>query len=227
MSRHRASGAPSQAWRPRPDDRAPGGTPLSRVLMSLGALVATVAVLAYLISAQPGKAPGSRLVEPSRSATDHATSASRPSGPGSVRALPAPVLNRAERPIRLRLPSIGLDSTLQPLGLLPDGSLQPPSNRQQAGWYAGGTAPGNVGSAVIAGQLDSASVPAVFSRLHRVRPGDPVLITRQDGMLLRFRVDQVRAYAQRTFPTQTVYGPAATPQLRLITDDLVVSAHLA
>jgi hypothetical protein len=223
------------------------------VLLGLAALVGTLAVLAYLISAQPGKAPGSRLVEPPRSATGQPntgqpntgqlsggqptsggqpsggqpTASGRPPGLGPVRALPAPVLNHGERPIRLRLPSIGLDSTLQPLGLLPDGSLQPPSSRQQAGWYAGGTAPGNVGPAVIAGQVDSGSGPAVFSRLHRVRPGDAVLITRQDGTVLRFLVDEVRAYAQPAFPTKTVYGPTTTPQLRLITDDLVVSAHLA
>ena len=140
----------------------------------------------------------------------------------------------------MQVPSIGVNSALQPLGLLPDGSLQTPSRRQQAGWYAGGVAPGDVGSAVIAGQVDSSSGPAVFAELHRVRPGDRILVIRQDGSVLRFLVDGIRAYPNRTFPAAEVYGPAARPVLRLITcpdsldqqasdipDDLVVSAHLA
>lgn len=207
-------------------------TTLLRLLAGLGALALALAGFGYLISSQPGKQPGARLVEPSPPAA----------GSQSVetnRVLPAPVLSWANKPVQVRLPAIGVDSRLQPLGLLPDGSLQPPSHWQQAGWYAGGTVPGEVGPAVIAGHVDSVSGPAVFYRLRELRPGDEVLITRQDGRVLRFLVDDVAAYAKRSFPTEAVYGPAATPQLRLITctgsfdyqarsyrDNLVVSAHL-
>lgn len=131
-----------------------------------------------------------------------------------------------------------MDSSLQPLGLLPDGSLQAPSQPRQAGWYAGGVAPGAVGPAVIAGQLDP--ITAVFHRLSELRPGAEVLISRRDGHLLHFRVYDVRAYSKRGFPSAAVYGPVATPVLRLITSTggfdeqaqdqrgtLVVSARLA
>jgi Sortase domain len=162
----------------------------------------------------------------------------RRASPAAGSPQPAPV-PAGSRPARVRVPAIGLNSVLQPLGLLPDGSLQTPSKRQQAGWYAGGFAPGDVGSAVIAGQVNSSSGPAVFAELHQVRPGDQILITRQDGSVLRFLVDGIRAYPKRSFPAAEVYGPAEKPVLRLITCpdsldqasdppvNLVVSAHLA
>lgn len=147
--------------------------------------------------------------------------------------------DRSSKPVRVRVPSIGIDSTLQPLGLLADGSLQSPSQWQQAGWYDRGTVPGSVGPAVIAGHVDSVSGPAVFFRLRQLSLGASVLIQRQNGSTLRFVVDQIRQYPKDQFPTAAVYGPTADAELRLITctgdfdyskrsylDNLVVSAHL-
>lgn len=269
MSKHRATG-------PRADPR--GRTRYgvrrrsafrSRLLAGLGALAALVSGLGYLISAQPGKAPGARLIEQSSGAATQPATASAPatgtgatgtgatgsaanesaaggsaaagSATGSAATagpLAAAVHQPDSRPVRIQVPAIGVDSGLQPLGLLPDGSLQSPSQRQQAGWYAGGAVPGAVGSAVIAGQVASAT--AVFHRLSELRPGAAVLISRQDGRVLRFLVYDVRAYPKRGFPSASVYGPVPTPVLRLITStggfdeqaqadqgSLVVSANLA
>jgi hypothetical protein len=143
-------------------------------------------------------------------------------------------------PVRVRIPAIGVDSSLQSLGLLPDGTLQPPSQWQQAGWFADGVRPGALGPAVIAGHVDSVSGPAVFYRLRELRPGDEVDVAQRTGRWLRFVVQTVRAYPKAQFPTEAVYGPTASPELRVITctgdfdrakhsyvDNLVVSARLA
>lgn len=258
MSKHRATGP-----RAGPRGRTRYGVRRrsafrSRSLAGLGALAALVAGLGYLISAQPGKAPGARLIEQSSGAATQRATASTPatgtgttgtgttgtaaggSATGSAAAagpLTAAMHQPDSRPVRIRVPAIGVDSGLQPLGLLPDGSVQAPSQRQQAGWYAGGAVPGAVGSAVIAGQVASAT--AVFHRLSELRPGAEVLISRQDGRVLRFLVYDVRAYPKRGFPSASVYGPVPTPVLRLITStggfdeqaqadrgSLVVSARL-
>jgi hypothetical protein len=42
-------------------------------------------------------------------------------------------------------------------------------------------------------------------------------VRQQDGRLAVFRVNSVHQYTKRGFPTVKVYGPAPTPQLRLIT----------
>ncbi|WP_375479523.1 class F sortase [uncultured Jatrophihabitans sp.] len=146
----------------------------------------------------------------------------------------------AARPVRVEIPAIDVDSTLQALALLPDGTLQPPSKWQRAGWYADGVAPGEVGPAVIAGHVDSTAGPAVFFRLTQLRRGERVYVTRRDGRRLAFVIDRVAEFPKRRFPTEYVYGATPDAQLRLVTctgdfdaakhsyvDNLVVSAHLA
>jgi len=57
----------------------------------------------------------------------------------------------------------------------------------------------------------------VFFRLSSLHRGDRAYVRRADGSLVVFRVTAVRLYRKDRFPTATVYGPAAGPQLRLIT----------
>ncbi len=159
-----------------------------------------------------------------------------PTGPAH-QALPAP--KPASTPVRLQIPAIAVDTPLQPLGLLPDGSLQAPSQWDVAGWYADGIRPGDPGPAVIAGHVDSVSGPAVFYRLRRLHVGDLVDVRDANGVMLRFIVDTIHEYPKQQFPSVLVYGPTPIPELRLVTctgdfdwqahsylDNLVVSAHL-
>jgi sortase family protein len=160
------------------------------------------------------------------------------SGAAGVRA-PATVALPPSAPVRLRISAIGVNAVVRPLGLLADGTLQPPSAWQAAGWYDGGVMPGDLGPAVIAGHVDSISGPAVFYRLRQLRPGDHAVVQRRDGRLLTFVVDSLAVYPKVAFPTAAVYGPTPLPTLRLVTctgdfdwrahsylDNLVVSAHL-
>jgi LPXTG-site transpeptidase (sortase) family protein len=124
------------------------------------------------------------------------------------------------------------------LGLGADGTLEVPKGGFPAGWYTGGPTPGEMGPAVIAGHVDM-NGPGVFYRLHRMKPGDQVTITRADGSKPVFRVTQVEQYLKDSFPTKLVYGNLDHAGLRLITcggtfnsrtghyeDDLVVFADL-
>jgi sortase (surface protein transpeptidase) len=141
-------------------------------------------------------------------------------------------------PTRVRIPSIEVDSTLEGLGLDRSGALVPPQAYARAGWYAAGVVPGDAGPAVIAGHVDSQRGPAVFYRLHELRPGDLVEVER-DGDWLPFRVTGSSRYPKDHFPTDQVYAPTPGPELRLVTcggsfdaaagsyrDNLVVSAVL-
>jgi sortase (surface protein transpeptidase) len=120
-------------------------------------------------------------------------------------------------PVRIEIPSIGVASTLERLGRAPDRTVQVPSRWEVAGWYAGGTRPGDPGSAVILGHVDSKSGPAVFYRLSELRRGDGVTIGRADGSSVRFVVQRIQQYDKRRFPTEDVYYPTLTPALRLVT----------
>jgi hypothetical protein len=123
-------------------------------------------------------------------------------------------------PVRLEIARIGVSTGLQRLGKDHHGAVEVPSGPHQwdtAGWYAAGTRPGDPGSAVILGHVDSKRGPAVFYRLRELRPGDLVEVVRADGSRARFAVQRVEEYPKARFPTADVYYPTLTPMLRLVT----------
>ncbi|MDN5779342.1 MAG: sortase [Humibacillus sp.] len=128
-----------------------------------------------------------------------------------------------------------------PLQVLRDGTLAVPVDADQVGFYASGPTPGQLGSAVLAAHVDTASGrEGAFYRLGAVRHGDLIRVTRADGTRPVFTVDRVQAFAKSAFPTAAVYESDLTSsQLRLITcggplgsdgvyrDNVVVFAHLS
>ncbi|MEU9389509.1 class F sortase [Streptomyces sp. NPDC048324] len=162
----------------------------------------------------------------------------RSADPGSAPA-PAPALP-ASPPERIRIPSIRVDAPLMGLGLTRSGSLDvpPAAKKNLAGWYEAGTAPGERGTAIVAGHVDNADGPAVFYDLGAVKKGSAIDIARRDGSVARFTVDAVEVYKASDFPDQKVYGAADRPELRVITcgggysrstgyqGNVVVFAHL-
>src|SRR5438105_7503549 len=81
-------------------------------------------------------------------------------------------------PRRVVIPAIGVNSSLVPLGLNPDGTMEVPAVFNEAGWFTGGPKPGDPGPAVIAGHVSSRAGPAVFYRLAGLRPGDVIQVLR-------------------------------------------------
>ena len=122
-------------------------------------------------------------------------------------------------PTHVRIPSIGVDAAIDTLGLNSDGTVQVPSRPDDAGWYRGSAAPGQIGAAVLLGHVDFAATgPAVFYRLGDLAPGDAVIVARADGSTARFTVVAVREFPKSDFPTGQVYGPTdGDAQLRLVT----------
>jgi hypothetical protein len=120
-------------------------------------------------------------------------------------------------PVRVRIPAARVNSSLQQLGKAPDGTIQVPTNFEQAGWYAEGPRPGQPGPAVLLGHVDSKSGPAVFYHLRRLKPGTPVYVDREDGSTVSFRVTALAQMPKTMFPTDLVYGPTLQPSLRLVT----------
>jgi Sortase domain len=140
-----------------------------------------------------------------------------PAPTGPIAAAPLPDAAPVALPVALTIPAIGVQTALIHLGLTASGALQVPSAASIAGWYTGSPRPGAVGSAVIAGHIDSYIGPGIFFHLSQLRRGDRVYVRRADGTLAVFAVTSVRTYPKEHFPTQSVYGPTPDPELRLIT----------
>jgi hypothetical protein len=153
-------------------------------------------------------------------AQQHAPSpASAAAGTVGPAAAKPPSLRRSA-PVSVAIPDIGVRSTLLRLGLNPDGSMQVPDISTSAGeaaWYKYSVTPGQIGTAVIEGHVDSQVGPAVFYRLGALRPGDHIDVSLADGMTAVFRVTGVREYTKVDFPTEMIYGPTNYASLRLVT----------
>lgn len=156
-------------------------------------------------------------------------------GPNAV----APTSGSGPPPLAMAIPTVGISSSLVRLHVGGDGALGAPGSFGVAGWWAEGPEPGSPGAAVLVGHVDSYTGPGIFYRLEDVKPGAEVQVSRSDGSVLAFTVDGTRQFAKDQFPVQEIYGPTATPSLRLITcgghfdrqrgeydDNVVVFAHL-
>jgi sortase (surface protein transpeptidase) len=162
-------------------------------------------------------ASGARQAEPAPAASSQ-TPKQAPSGVEAARGFrSARGYQATPVPVRVDIPRIRVSSSLGRLGREPDGTVAVPRRFDVAGWYALGTRPGDPGSAVILGHVDSTSGPAVFFRLRELRRGDEIRVGRADGSSLRFVVERTEQYDKQRFPTDDVYYPTLTPGLRLVT----------
>lgn len=121
-------------------------------------------------------------------------------------------------PLLLAIPTLGLSTPLIGLGLNKDGTVEVPSDADRAGWFRLGTVPGERGSAVILGHVDSLTGPAVFADLATMRRADRVKVSMSDDSVVTFEVDRVVTYANADFPADLVYaGHRRVPELNLVT----------
>jgi Sortase domain len=123
-------------------------------------------------------------------------------------------------PVSVSIPAIGVKSKLLHLGRNQDGSIQVPNlvtSANEAAWYKYSATPGQIGTSVIEGHVDSYGGPAVFYRLGALRPGNRINVTLADGITAVFRVTGVREYLKDKYPANTIYAPANFAALRLIT----------
>jgi sortase (surface protein transpeptidase) len=144
-------------------------------------------------------------------------------------------------PVRIEIPALAVNAPVMRLGRNSDGTVQVPplGNHNLAGWYDGSVTPGQAGSSVVLGHVDSYAGPSVFFSIKNLLRGDQIDVVRADGTVAAFAVDGVQKVAKVVFPTSAVYGSVPYPGLRLVTcggpfdagrgqylDNIVVYAHL-
>ncbi|WP_109506426.1 class F sortase [Nocardioides speluncae] len=188
----------------------PGSGPfIGRALLAAAIVLAVAGACALAFAVGQSGAPQAAPLAPG------ATTPAGPAGPAGAQ----PASPRLARPVSLQIPSLGLDRTLLTVGLAADRTLEVPpfEYADQPGWYERFPTPGDPGTAIIVGHVDSPAGPAVFDRLGTLRAGDEVRVRRTDGRTAVFAVDRVATYSKDHFPTSLVYGAIGYPGLRLIT----------
>ncbi|MEU9098336.1 class F sortase [Streptomyces sp. NPDC048361] len=171
------------------------------------------AVLILLALGASATGCGSATAKPATPPPTVAAASSAPA-PKAATALPA------SKPVRVRIPSAGVDaSPILDLGLAADGTVEVPSvaDADRIGWYDKGVTPGQKGPAVLIGHFDTVKGPAVLRNVSKVKTGDTVSVTRADGKTAVFKIRALEEVDKKTFPTQKVYGNTDRPELRIIT----------
>lgn len=181
--------------------------PRARPTAMVGVIVALGAVLAgvVLLVARP---------KPDAAAPAVAAAPTEPSWATAPAQSTAPP---AARPVRVRIPAIGVDRAIIDLGVDSAGALVPPESAEVVGWFTAGPTPGDVGPALLAAHVDSRAGPGAFFRLIDLKAGDTITVERADQSTVDFVVVSTSKVAKAAFPTELVYAPLPVPMLRLIT----------
>lgn len=131
---------------------------------------------------------------------------------------PPPPLPPPTDPVRIVIPSIGVDATVLAMGVRSDGKMDVPHNYRDVGWWSGGTVPGLEGAAVMGAHVDNGSWRAgVFKNLKMMQPGQVIEITDSESAARTFRVVDIKVYDYREKDTSSVFLAPGKKALRLIT----------
>jgi hypothetical protein len=193
---------PDSEFAPAPPPRGRGRVRLAGFAGACLVFGGVIAMLVAVLSQQHAPVPSA--------------SAAGNTGPGGAK---GPSLPRS-LPVSVTIPTIGVQSRLLHLGRNQDGTMEVPNlvtSAGQAAWYKYSVTPGQIGTSVIEGHVDSYHGPAVFYRLGALKPGNRIDVTLADGITAVFRVTGVREYAKDEYPANTVYAQANYAGLRLIT----------
>jgi sortase (surface protein transpeptidase) len=185
---------------------------ITRSLLALTVLLLLVGTACLVVGLQEHRHPLAGPVRQHRTVTARAATATAPEI-----TVPAPAVVARSVPVAVRIPAIGLAVWLTQLGLNADGTVAVPTSVKVPGWFSPGPSPGQVGSAVILGHVDSFKGPGVFFQLRTLQPGNQIDVNLADGVIATFKVTSVVEYQKTAFPDQKVYGSNGSSALQLVT----------
>jgi LPXTG-site transpeptidase (sortase) family protein len=123
-------------------------------------------------------------------------------------------------PIRLQIPSIGVNAEVEQVGQKEDGTMGTPKKFSNVAWYAPGPMPGQAGNAVIDGHVNNALTTAgVFAHLNKVTLGDTIVVFNASGTPISFVVTKIQEYPADMAPSNTIFATTGPSGLVLITCD--------
>jgi sortase (surface protein transpeptidase) len=103
-------------------------------------------------------------------------------------------------PARITIPAIGVDAPVVPVALEPDGTMEIPEDVATIGWFEPGVRPGQSGSAVLSGHVDSRTQGrGAFFDLEDLDVGDEVTIETAGGPQ-RWQVTARQRFAKDAAP---------------------------
>jgi len=134
----------------------------------------------------------------------------RPAAPRPAERVPAPQ--------RITSDDLGIDAPVDAVGVGPDGSMELPGDVDRTGWYRFGPAPGQGGSAVIAGHVDDVEQGlGALAPLRTAEAGDTIAVTDAERTTTRWRVVARELICKRALPLDELFRRDGPPRLTLLT----------
>ncbi|MEV8254974.1 class F sortase [Rhodoglobus sp. NPDC076762] len=130
----------------------------------------------------------------------------------------APV-EQVAAPVRIQIPSVGVDISIAPVGIQPDGFMEIPENITVAGWYQYGSSPSSdTGSTVITAHVDDfIQGLGPFSRLASMPAQAEIIVTTDDGVDHRYQLESVQNVQKAQVPLDQVFDRDGAPRIVLLT----------
>jgi LPXTG-site transpeptidase (sortase) family protein len=124
----------------------------------------------------------------------------------------------AAPPLRIVIPSIGVDAPITTKGLDANGVMEAPNGPEDVAWYGFTALPGGGSNAVFSAHVDYHGYgPAVFADLKKLKKGDLVEVHTADGTVYRYEVTLSLSYPAETAPFEEIVGPTSREVITLIT----------
>jgi LPXTG-site transpeptidase (sortase) family protein len=186
----------------------------------LGALLLVGSPAVWYLSQPPTSAGDLEVFDASpTTAVDEPAPAISPDEPAQTFTVSEPrgPLVAIAPPARITIPAIGVDAPVVPVALEPDGTMEIPEDVATIGWFEPGVRPGQPGSAVLSGHVDSRTQGrGAFFDLEDLDVGDEVTIETTGGPQ-RWQVTARQRFAKDALPISELFTREGDPRLVLIT----------
>ncbi|MFA6571523.1 MAG: class F sortase [Bacteroidota bacterium] len=127
-------------------------------------------------------------------------------------------LSNITHPVRIKIPSIKVDASIENVGLTKNGLMDSPIGPDTVGWFHLGTMPGEIGSAVMDGHSGWVNnQPAVFDDLYKLKKGDEIQVENSNGVTITFVVREIKKYSPKADASNVFYSDDGGVHLNLIT----------
>ena len=120
-------------------------------------------------------------------------------------------------PVILKIPAIGVEADVFPVGEAADGAMDVPPTPDTVAWWAPGFGMGVPGNVVLAAHVDWGGQLRVFGQLDQLGPGDQVVVVDDQLRELFYQVAWSRWVAAEGAPIDEIFGSSDHPELTLIT----------
>ncbi|MCA1806834.1 MAG: class F sortase, partial [Actinobacteria bacterium] len=125
-----------------------------------------------------------------------------------------------DQPRFIAIDSINVFARVKHIGRTQPGNIGAPTNIHDTSWFTSSTPPGeDEGSSIITGHVGRDRYNGVFYDLPKVRVGDEVMVTKGDGSVIKYVVENTETVAVSKIRMGDYLGHARQdkPKLHLIT----------